>query len=118
MNEQIQNSTILQHHGILGQKWGVRRTEAQLAKSSKGTTSSKKVERNKVKSMSDSELRQRLNRMQMERQYSQLTKKEFTAGQKFINDVFRNAAKQTLTNYASKYMTKGVYVIIENIFKK
>lgn len=123
MSEQIQNSAILQHHGILGQKWGVRRTEAQLAKSSKGTTSSKKVsakevERNKVKSMSDTELRQRINRIQMERQYSQLNKKDISAGRKFISEVFTNAAKQTATNYASKYMTKGIDMLIDNITKK
>lgn len=118
-----QPSNELYHHGILGQRWGVRRTEAQLARSSKRTTSSKKVstkeaERNKVKSMSDAELRQRINRIQMERQYSQLNKKGISAGQKFINEVFMNAAKQTATNYASKYMTKGVDALIENVLKK
>ena len=123
MSEQIQNSAILQHHGILGQKWGVRRTEAQLARGSKGSPSSKKVsakeaERSKVKSMSDAELRQRINRIQMERQYSQLNKKDISVGQKFVTDVFTNAAKQTATNYASKYMTKGIDALIDNITKK
>lgn len=123
MSEQIQNSAVLQHHGILGQRWGVRRTEAQLARGSKGSLSSKKVsakeaERSKVKSMSDAELRQRINRIQMERQYSQLSKKDISAGQKFVSDVFMNAAKQTATNYASKYMTKGIDMLIDNITKK
>ena len=123
MSEQIQNSAILQHHGILGQRWGVRRTESKLARGSKGTASSKKVsaketEKSKIKSMSDAELRQKINRIQMERQYSQLSKKDISAGQKFVSDVFTNAAKQTATNYASKYMTKGVDSLIENVLKK
>jgi len=123
MNEQIQNSGVLQHHGILGQKWGVRRTESQLTRGSKGTSSSKKVsaketEKSKIKSMSDAELRQKINRIQMEKQYSQLSKKDISAGQKFVSDVFMNAAKQTATNYASKYMTKGVDALIENVLKK
>lgn len=123
MSEQIQNSAILQHHGILGQRWGVRRTESQLARGSKGTASSKKVsaketEKSKIKSMSDAELRQKINRIQMERQYSQLSKKDISAGQKFVSDVFMNAVKQTATNYVSKYMTKGVDSLIENVLKK
>ena len=73
---------------------------------------------NPVKSMSDAELRQKLNRIQMEKQYSQLSKKDISAGQKFVSDVFMNAAKQTATNYASKYMTKGVDALIENVLKK
>lgn len=123
MGEQIQNSAVLQHHGILGQRWGVRRTEVQLARGSKGGSSSKRVstketEKSKVKSMSDAELRQKINRIQMERQYSQLNKKDISAGQKFVSDVLMNAAKQTATNYASKYMTKGVDVLIEKVLKK
>ena len=63
----------LKHYGILGMKWGVRRTPAQLARA-KG--SSKKNSdgdgKKNVKSMSDEELRKVVNRLQMERQYSQL----------------------------------------------
>ena len=117
-----QPSNELYHHGILGQKWGVRRTEAQLARGGKGKTSSSKVsakaeQKSKVKSMSDAELRQKINRMQMEKQYSQLSKKDISAGQKFVSDVFMNAAKQTATNYVSKYMTKGVDKLIEEVLK-
>ena len=76
------NSSVLTHHGILGQKWGVRRTPAQLGrnKSSSGKKTAsddshddyKKAHSGKsVKTMSDAELRSKLNRLQMERQYSQ-----------------------------------------------
>ena len=36
--------------------------------------------------MSDSELRNYINRMQMERQYAQLTAKEVSPGKKFVKD--------------------------------
>ena len=120
MSEQIRNSAILQHHGILGQRWGVRRTESQLARGSKGGSSlkrasTKETEKSKVKSMSDAELRQKINRIQMERQYSQLSKKDISAGQKFVSDVLMTAAKQTATNYVSKYMTKGIDMLIDTL---
>lgn len=83
----------LQHHGILGQKWGVRRFQNKdgtltsagrkrydgdgqdsLPKMPKGAVYSKN-ETKKVSEMSDEELRKRLNRLQLERQYDEETVK-------------------------------------------
>ncbi|CAK7008341.1 MAG: hypothetical protein EUB_01592 [Eubacterium sp.] len=73
---------------------------------------------NGVKSMSDAELRQKINRLQMEKQYSKLTQKERSAGQKFVKDVFTNAAQQTASKYVSQYMNKGVDALIDRVLKK
>lgn len=77
----------------------------------------KSAKENPVKKMSDQELRQRINRIQMEKQYAQLTKKEKRAGEKFVKEVLANAAKQTATNYVSKYMSKGVDLLINKTTK-
>ena len=66
-----------------------------------------------IKKMSDSELRSKINRLQMEKQYKQLTSSEISVGRKFVQDVLTNAAKQTATNYVSKYMTKGIDAAIK-----
>lgn len=96
----------LAHYGILGMKWGKRKSRTSgRAKSSKKKRA-KKVD--PVKNMSDYDLRQKINRIQMEKQYRQLTKKEVSPGRKFVQDVLVGAAKQTATNYTATYMSKGV----------
>ena len=110
------NNNELYHYGIKGMKWGIRRTPAQLGhKPAKTTTSQRKSE---MKKMSDAELRSRINRIQMEKQYMQLTAPEVSAGKKFVKDVMVNAAKQTLTSYVSKYMNKGVEAVMKEFNKK
>ena len=104
----MSDEEMLQHYGILGMKWGVRRTPAQLTRANgrAGKTESSDE-------MSDSELRSKINRLQMEKQYKQLTSSEISVGRKFVQDVLTNAAKQTATNYVSKYMTKGIDAAIK-----
>lgn len=120
---------VLKHYGILGMKWGVRRTPEQLSRDRRSRKKKDRSENehgdykkahasNSVKSMSDSELRSRLNRLQMEKQYSQLTSKEKSAGAKFVSDVLREAAKNTASKYVSQYMSKGVESLMKSAMKR
>lgn len=93
MEEQFEMSDELYHHGIKGQKWGVRRTPAQLGhvvsrgakkvksmvrksqakrKAKKAAEEKEKREEAKkkkpVSKMTDKELQTRINRLNMERQ--------------------------------------------------
>lgn len=78
----------LYHHGIKGQKWGIRRTAEELGHITKAAKEAlpgaKKLFSNKkqgsAKELSDDELRRRVNRLNMERQYNDLTKSETGKG--------------------------------------
>lgn len=106
----------LYHFGVKGMRWGVRRSHSQLGQEGKIRSDSKK--NHEIKSMSDQELRNRLNRLQMEKQYIQLTQKEKSAGRKFIENVLKNAAQQTASKYVSKYMDKGVRSALKQTRKR
>lgn len=94
----------LYHHGVKGMKWGVRRTPAQLGHK---TTSSKKKKivrevkvhedhkkahsKKSIKEMSDQELRERLNRLQMEQNYRKLDTNTVKKGRSYINSALKTA---------------------------
>lgn len=81
------------HHGIKGQRWGVRRTPAQLGhrpgSKARGDDShedyKKAHDRKSVKKMSDAELRSRLNRLNMEKQYAQMNPSRISRGRKVLS---------------------------------
>jgi len=66
------------HYGILGQKWGIRRFQnkdgTRTPEGLKRRAKSEEPKRKKVKDMSDDELKQRINRLNLENQYRQLNK--------------------------------------------
>lgn len=111
---EIMNNNQLKHYGVLGMKWGVRRK----SKKSVETSSSSSSKSRSVRDLSDAELRQIINRHQMEKQYAQITAKEKSAGVKFVSDVLTNAAKQTATSYTAKYMSKGMDALIAQAAKQ
>lgn len=83
-------SNTLVHYGILGMKWGIRRTPAQLSRD-RGTSKKSSSEKKNVKEMSDEELRKVVNRLQMERQYSQLSADNVSKGKEYVQKTIKAA---------------------------
>lgn len=94
----------LQHHGVLGMRWGVRRfrQKANIGdyQSMLGNAktindgAAKTVKRNSIKKyaidakgMSDDELRTVNNRMNMEKQFVQLSSEQINTGRATVKDV-------------------------------
>lgn len=72
----------LTHYGVIGMKWGRRRG------------SSSKVSHPKAKDLNDKDLRDRINRLQMEKQYKQLTTKEKSTGRKMAEGLLIEVGKE------------------------
>jgi hypothetical protein len=81
-------SNTLVHYGILGMKWGIRRTPAQLSRD-RGTPKKSSGEKKNVKEMSDDELRRTVNRLQLERQYSQLSSSNVSKGREYVQKIIK-----------------------------
>lgn len=94
----------LMHHGILGMKWGVRRyqnKDGSLTPAGKKRAKSetpphedytKAHSKKSVKNMSDAELRNRVNRYQMEQQYNRFSENKVKKGREYVNKAIKAGA--------------------------
>lgn len=105
-------SSTLYHFGIKGMKWGIRRYQNK-----DGSLTAEGRQRynddykrahtgKKVSEMSDAELRTINNRLQMERQYANLTKKT-SKGKQIVNQIVGIAG--TISTIAGAYQTYKKY---------
>lgn len=92
----------LYHYGVLGMKWGVRKSRGgRVSKTGRrgriikerppAHEDYKKAHSKKsVREMSDAELRSRINRLQMEKQYKELSNVSINKGKKFASRVLKD----------------------------
>lgn len=117
-----ETSHSLSHHGIKGQKWGVRRFQNK-----DGTLTAKGKKRYKdtsedVKSMSNEELQSRINRLRNEQKYIDLTKKSSKISRsadslKESSDIGSNSVKTNKNISKLKGKDTTSYDLVGNGFK-
>lgn len=96
----------LYHHGVKGMKWGIRRTKEVLQKSSEGVNEASRLAKNlgkggskkakkATKRLSDDELRRRVSRLNMEKQYNSLTGNDRKRGAEIASNVLATIGSVT-----------------------
>ena len=106
---------ILEHFGVKGMRWGVRRSRSQLDSSSedhqRATTAKDKAKRGGTKALSNKELQDLITRMNLERQYKTIVppsggKRFLIGGAKMAAEILTGVGKQQATKLASDQATK------------
>lgn len=121
-NNYILTSTgELYHWGVKGMKWGVRRyqnkdgsltprgkkRQKELSADEKERAARKADLKNR-RTMSDADLKKKIERLKMEKEFKNLTNEDINSGKTFVNEVMSSAGKKVLTIAAAGAMAYGV----------
>ena len=96
----------LQHHGIKGQKWGVRRFQnadgsLTTAGKQRAAATKKRTDAKNRGTLTNAQLKQKIERLQLEKQLRELTNAEVNSGRVYAQKILKDVGSKVLTTAAS-----------------
>lgn len=104
---------FIEHHGVKGMRWGVRRSRGGYPPSKR--SKKRTVYEKSPKKLSSSELDRRIKRMEMEKKYNELNKRDVSRGEQLAHEVLTNVGRATVTTVLTG---AGLYAIKTGLAKK
>ena len=98
----LKSDEELAHYGVLGMRWGFRKRR-------EGVTT---VDSKKSSVLTDEEIKSRIARIKIEKEYNELRSPKITAGKKILTGLLVGTATAVASTYLRKYMEKGVDSLI------
>ena len=111
----------LTHYVVLGMKWGVRRSQAQLDRAA-GRTAEKQARKERKqdvknrKRLSDKDLNEKLKRLEAEKKLRELTSTELERGNRVVNQILRSVGTKVATTLLTGAVLYGVRAILMQKF--
>lgn len=100
------DENVMQHHGIKGQKWGVRRfqnADGSLTAAGKQRVSEvkKRTDSKNRGTLTNAQLKAKIERLQMEKQLRELTNQEVNSGKVYAQKILKDVGSRVLTTVAT-----------------
>lgn len=99
----------LMHYGVKGMKWGVRRSDSRSANSKdhgeraadKAAKSERKKDVKKRRMLTTEDLKSKIERLKIEKQFKDLTEEDIAPGKKMAKDILKSAGTKVLSTAAA-----------------
>lgn len=104
---------FIEHHGVKGMRWGVSRSRKQ-GSTSRGTD--RTVFAKSPKNISSAELEKRIKRMETEKRYNELNKRDIGKGETLAAEILTNSGRTVATTIVTGAVLFGVKTALKKKF--